>query len=174
MRIEIDIPKEFEEHFKQDKFKDSFERIMTDIKHFAHSSKNGYWLCAGRYEYETIEMLQKAFENSRQAYPVEKVVEELKETMQDLSVIEILSHIDFDSTIQSGLDNFLKAYNSELLRIVRQGGVSDDVCEWEKGSSGYVGYPAYYSKCCATKSKGLEMQTHIIADWKYCPYCGKK
>ena len=26
MRIEIDIPKEFEEHFKQDKFKDSLEK----------------------------------------------------------------------------------------------------------------------------------------------------
>ena len=50
----------------------------------------------------------------------------------------------------------------------------DDVCEWEKGSSGYVGYPAYYSKCCTTNSNGLEMQPHIIADWKYCPYCGKK
>lgn len=61
-----------------------------------------------------------------------------------------------------------------LIEIVKQGGVYDDVCEWEKGSSGYVGYPAYYSKCCATKSKGLEMQTHIIADWEYCPYCGKK
>ena len=55
------------------------------------------------------------------AYSVDKVVEELEETMQDLSVIEILSHIDFDSTIQSGLYNFLKSYNSELLRIVKQG-----------------------------------------------------
>ena len=62
----------------------------------------------------------------------------------------------------------------DAIEIVKQGGVSDDVCEWEKGFSGYVGYPAYYSKCCSTKSKGLEMQTHIIADWKYCPYCGKK
>ena len=112
--------------------------------------------------------------NTNTVYDIDKVVEELKETMQDLSVIEILSHIDFDSTIQSGLDNFLKAYNSELLRIVRQGGVANDVCEWEKGSSGYVGYPAYYSKCCTTNSNGLEMQSHIIADWKYCPYCGKK
>ena len=50
----------------------------------------------------------------------------------------------------------------------------DDVCEWEKGSSGYVGYPAYYSKCCTTNSNGLEMQSYIIADWKFCPYCGKK
>ena len=171
MRIEIEIPKEFEEHFKQDKFKDSFGRIMEEIR---RNLRSRYCSYAGRYEYETIEMLQKAFENSRKAYDVDKVVEELKEVMQDLSVIEIFSHIDFDSTIQSGLDNFLKAYNSELLRIVMQGGVSDDVCEREKVSSGYVGYPAYYSKCCTTNSNGLEMQSYIIADWKYCPYCGKK
>ena len=62
MRIEIEIPKEFENHFNQDKFKDSFERIMADIK---HSLENGDCLCVGRYEYETIEMLEKAFENSK-------------------------------------------------------------------------------------------------------------
>lgn len=75
MRIEIEIPKEFEEHFKQDKFKDSFERIIEDIKRSVKSRDCSY---AGRYEYETIEMLEKAFENSRQAYPVDKVVEELE------------------------------------------------------------------------------------------------
>ena len=69
MRIEIDIPKEFEKHFKQDKFKDSFERIMSDFK---------YCLCVGNYEYETIEMLEEAFENSKSAYSVDKVVEELE------------------------------------------------------------------------------------------------
>ena len=58
MRIEIEIPKEFEKHFNQDKFKDSLERIE-------HSLENGDCLCAGRYEYETIEMLEKAFENSK-------------------------------------------------------------------------------------------------------------
>ena len=31
MRIEIEILKEFENHFNQDKFKDSFERIMADM-----------------------------------------------------------------------------------------------------------------------------------------------
>ena len=75
MRIELEIPKEFEQHFKQDKFKDSLERIMADIW---HSLEIGNCLCAGRYEYETIEMLGKAFENSKQAYPVEKVVKELE------------------------------------------------------------------------------------------------
>ena len=76
MRIEIEIPKEFEEHFKQDKFKDSFERIMADIK---YSLENEKCLCAGRYEYETIEMLEKTFENSRKVYSVDKVIKELKE-----------------------------------------------------------------------------------------------
>ena len=64
----------------------------------------------------------------------------------------------------------------KIIEIVNQlaDEYNNDVCEWEKGSSGYVGYPAYYSRCCTTNSKGLEMQTHIISDWKFCPYCGKK
>ena len=72
--------------------------------------------------------------------------------------------------------DFIEQSNKEAVRALKSvlEGNHDDVCEWEKGSSGYVGYPAYYSKCCATNSKGLEMQTHIISDWKYCPYCGKK
>ena len=68
----------------------------------------------------------------------------------------------------------MKSRLEKAIEIVKHGCASDDVCEWEKGSSGYVGYPAYYSKCCTTNSNGLEMQTHIIADWKYCPYCGKR
>ena len=85
MRIEIEIPKEFEEHFKQDKFKESLERIMADIK---QSLENGDCLCADRYEYETIEMLEKAFENSKTAYDIDKVVEELKEFLINYGVPE--------------------------------------------------------------------------------------
>ena len=80
-----------------------------------------------QYENGMLKMLRyympQIINDEPTAYDIDKVVEELKEAMQDLSVIEILSHIDFDSTIQSGLDNFLKAYNSELLRIIKQGGV---------------------------------------------------
>ena len=75
MKIEIDIPKEFEEHVKQDKFKDSLERIMADI---FYSLEIGNCLCAGRYEYETIEMLVKALENSKTIYDVDKVIKELE------------------------------------------------------------------------------------------------
>ena len=102
------------------------------------------------------------------AYDVGKVVVELDETMQDLSVIEVFSHIDFDRTIQSGLDNFLKAYNSELLRIVKNGGVDDDVCEWKYKDSEY-----YFESSCE--------HLHIFMsdgpkenEYRFCPYCGKK
>ena len=57
------------------------------------------------------------------AYNVDKVVEELEETLQDLNVLEILSHFDPDSTIQTNLNRFLEANKNELLRIVRKGGV---------------------------------------------------
>lgn len=67
MRIEIEIPKEFEEHFKQDKFEDTLHRLNAD----AH-------LLAGNYEKETAIMLIKAFRESKTAYNVDKIVEELE------------------------------------------------------------------------------------------------
>ena len=82
MRIEIDIPKEFEEHFKQDKFKDSLEKIMVDIWHLL---ENKNCLCANNYEYETIKMLEEALENSNTAYDVTfdcyGVVEQMRKIM---------------------------------------------------------------------------------------------
>ena len=106
MKIEIEIPKEFEEHFKQDKFKDSFERIMVDI---FHSLENGDCLCAGRYEYETIEMLEKALENSKTAYDVDKVVEELElhsfELGTDTLPVHYLRLNDAIEIVKAGVNN---------------------------------------------------------------------
>lgn len=56
MRIEIEIPKEFEKHFAQDKFEDSLQRLGADIH-----------LIAGNYERELIEMLIVAFKESKEA-----------------------------------------------------------------------------------------------------------
>lgn len=104
MKIEIEIPKEFEEHFKNDKFKDSFEKIMTDIE---YSSEDRKCLYAGRYEFETIEMLKAAFENSKPAYNIDKVVRQLN--------LESVS-----SSIQMSL-GLLRA-----ITIIKQSRVSDD------------------------------------------------
>ena len=50
----------------------------------------------------------------------EKIIEKQKELFQDLNVIEVLSHVNFDSTIQNSLDNFLKAITNEAIEIVKQ------------------------------------------------------
>ena len=116
MRIEIDIPKEFEEHFNQDKFKNSLERIMADI---FHSLEIENCLCVGRYEYETIEMLEKAFENSKQAYPVEKVVKELNKL--DVKAIKRYKGGTFGD--YEGTDYYIK--KSEAIEIVKRGGENE-------------------------------------------------
>lgn len=54
MKIEIEIPKEFEEHFNQDSFEDTLHRLSAD----AH-------LLAGNYEQETAIMLIKAFKDGK-------------------------------------------------------------------------------------------------------------
>lgn len=151
MRIEIEIPKEFEEHFNQDRFKDSLERIMADIK---HSLENRDCLCAGRYEHETIEMLEKAFENSRPAYDVDKVVEELKELPKC-------------STWNHNSDNIDR---NKAIEIVKQGSVTDDVCEW-KTEHIVVGMRSYMPSCC---DKEIDMPVSTAREMIYCPYCGKK
>lgn len=60
MKITIEIPKEFEEHYNRDKFEDSLKRIEADLKHLKYHGLSG--LC----ELELIEMLIKAFKRSKQ------------------------------------------------------------------------------------------------------------
>lgn len=60
MKVTIDIPKEFEEHFSNDRFKDSLERIITDVTDEIESD----FSISGKYEIELCEMLIKAFENA--------------------------------------------------------------------------------------------------------------
>ena len=53
MRLIIDIPKEFEEHFNNDRFQESFKRILHDI----NSNES---LLTGLYEEELIRMLSES------------------------------------------------------------------------------------------------------------------
>ncbi len=57
MKISFEIPKEFEEHFNMDRFKDSLERVRADI---LHGLENHSVIIAGLYELELIQMLRNA------------------------------------------------------------------------------------------------------------------
>lgn len=85
MRIEIEIPKEFEGDYDADRFSDFFSRAMIDIE-----TMQG--LC-GRYEVETALMLRTAFHTSKVAYDVEAKVAELEnfEMWKELLIYD-LSH----------------------------------------------------------------------------------
>ena len=41
MKIAIEIPKDFERHFDNDKFQDSLQRIKADLK---YTSQKSHWL----------------------------------------------------------------------------------------------------------------------------------
>lgn len=83
------------------------------------------------------------------AYSVDKVVEELEKIEQ-----HCLDMSDWQG----------QSVICDAIEIVKQGGVSDDVCEWHKVKNGN----AY--KC----NTHAEIHDSRVLDWCKCPYCGKK
>ena len=57
MKLMIDIPKEFEQYFNEDKFEDSLKRIMTGVNCQIIKELS----ISGNYEIEFCEMLIEAF-----------------------------------------------------------------------------------------------------------------
>lgn len=58
MNIILHVPKEFEEHYTKDRFKDSLERVAFDIRSLNYEG------VAGNYDIEVVEMLIKALDRS--------------------------------------------------------------------------------------------------------------
>ena len=75
----------------------------------------------------------------------EKIIEKQKELFQDLNVIEVLSHVDFDSTTQNSLENFLKAITNEAIEIVKQEAEKYEECYKDCGEC-----EAYNTEECKT------------------------
>ena len=84
----------------------------------------------------------------------EKIIEKQKELFQDLNVIEVLSHVDFDSTIQNSLENFLKAITNEAIEIVKQ--------EAERYNNGWIP--------CSEKLP--ELRKDVLVTVKYTGFMG--
>ena len=79
------------------------------------------------------------------AYDIGKVVEELEKELENGNIA-----IDFGEF--------------RLFEIVKQGGVSDDVCEWKMTDTKKL---MPYKTSCGNEDL-------YDNSWKYCPYCGKK
>ena len=83
------------------------------------------------------------------AYSVDKIVEELEKIEQ-----HCLDMSDWQG--QSAI--------CDAIEIVKQGGVSDDVCEWKQDNM----CEKVYRVCGGCFTSAYQK------DFKFCPYCGKK
>lgn len=86
-------------------------------------------------------------------YDVDKVIETLKERS-----IEYNSGVRLHGKPEEMITD-------EVIEIVKQGDVSDDVCQWS--------YSAQKGKWTSDRHK-VVFDGDIACDWNYCPYCGKK
>ena len=110
MRIEIEIPKEFEADYGADKFNEFFGRVKADI---------GNGVLCGRYEKETIKMLESAFKQSKAAYDVEKVA-----SYFDSEANKKAEHaIDAVSLLDKAIMRYRAKECAKYAEIVRKGGV---------------------------------------------------
>ena len=107
----------------------------------------------------------------------EKIIEKQKELFQDLNVIEVLSHVDFDSTIQNSLENFLKAITNEAIEIVKQEAERYEECYKDCGEcEAYDKEKHYCPKFCNVIKetvKEIEENHNIKGKWEMT-YKGKR
>lgn len=82
---------------------------------------------------QDVDFIVGLIENQPTAFDTERVVEQLNNVLQDLNVIEVIDHIVFDSTIQTSLENFLNAFKSEIMRIVKNNACIDELLKGEEG-----------------------------------------
>ena len=100
----------------------------------------------------------------------EKIIEKQEELFQDLNVIEVLSHIDFDSTTQNSLENFLKAITNEAIEIVKQEAEKYEECykdcgECEAYNKEKHHCPKFY-KVIKETVKEIEENHNIKGKWE--------
>ena len=97
------------------------------------------------------------------AYDIDKVVAEFNEL--DVTAIRRYEGGTFGN--YEGTDYYIE--KSKAIEIVKQGGVSDDVCEWRLCDE----EANVYDTSCRNLHILIE-GTPKENNYEYCPYCGKK
>ena len=97
------------------------------------------------------------------AYDIDKVVEELE--------IERKTANNTYNSFNMGVDLGRVFGLEKAIEIVKQGCVSDDVCEWKVFDNSLTDEPQWVYETTCGKYAGEE---HTSKAFAYCPYCGKK
>ena len=94
------------------------------------------------------------------AYDIDKIVEELEIERKTANNTYNSFNMDVDLGRVFGLE--------KAIEIVKQGCVSDDVCEY------FVKCEEIYAGCNKKAAASAFCWFNECGDYKYCPYCGKK
>ena len=118
----------------------------------------------GNQRYLVSENIREIINNQPNAYSVDKVVEELEQKKEEVQRMRNTCVALSDLEV-CDIENVTY---ERAIEIVKQGGVSDYVCEWQRDEHSENDNPA---ECiiCPHKPKRI-----FSKDIKYCPYCGKK
>ena len=109
-----------------------------------------------------VDALHGYIQNIPTAYDVDNVVKELQENSSRYTKKYVTPYGN------NGYKDVKAISIHKAIEIVKHGGVSDDVCEWEKDEHSENDNPAEWI-ICPHKPKRI-----FSKDIKYCPYCGKK
>ena len=102
------------------------------------------------------------------AYSVDKVVEELEENASRFTKKYVTPYGN------NGYKDTKAISVHKAIEIVKQGGISDDVCEW-KYTKEIMDNAEFKVGCNQNALKrGVVPNNFSYHDFKYCPYCGKK
>lgn len=116
-------------------------------------------MCNGDYKKALIMLLDK-ISNQPTAYDIDKVVEEL----------ESFAKLAEDRWTNGTSEHAYQEHKCwvKAIETIKQGGVSDDVCDWKYNDTEY-----YWESSCG--------HLHIFMadgpkqnEYSFCPYCGKK
>ena len=107
--------------------------------------------------YDAIQNCISCVEEQPTAYSVDKAVGEL-EALKDKYDNSCL-----DNAYERGVETGAKWMKKKAIEIVKQGIVSDDVCEWKQTST------AKYKTGC-----GYKVEEYFDTNACYCKQCGKK
>ena len=116
---------------------------LIDADAFLERIQNDASLCEEIKLYG-LKVLKKYLDLQPTAYDIDKIMNELKQAIQN-------------GTIK------IEVGNSKLFEIVKQTGVSDDVCEWRK----IKGNSCLFETNCGNISG-------MYRGFNFCPYCGKR
>ena len=106
--------------------------------------------------------------NAPTAYSVDKVVEELEDRVNEANNNCLCEMHENGHTLDFENENGRIKGLKEAIEIVKQVGVSDNVCEYK------IKDKVIYASCNNKQIASAFCWFNECGDYKYCPYCGKK